>query len=259
MKKILDFDQFFSRVNPSPSETKNKGELLEYGPDWEDSESTRFRELKDSEISFDLLGSDYENHALLKSKKDGKLYVLNFEARDKDSGISDYVEVPYEILGKDEDGFAEYEYDWQSSEVDDEAILAYASDLYKDPRNIGSGIEDYQGGEKDLILANDEIIGEIIGTVTDIIKMFARNPSRYQGQNQGGWKEFLRILSELFPDISSVNEAEGIHPAIRQHLVDLLKENPKATYAEAKNYISDKVKGWKLSEEDYEEAKNLKG
>ena len=36
-------------------------------------------------------------------------------------------------------------------------------------------------------------------------------------------------------------------------MVDLLKENPKATYAEAKNYISDKVKGWKLSEEDYEE------
>lgn len=258
MKKILDFDQFFSRVNPSPSETKNKGELLEYGPDWEDSESTRFRELKDSEISFDLLGSDYENHALLKSKKDGKLYVLNFEARDENSGISDYVDVPYEILGKDEDGFAEYEYDWKSSEVDNQAILAYASDLYKDPRNIGSGIEDYEFGGKDLILADDEVIAELVSTVSGVVKMFARNPSQYQGQNQRGWKGFLQILSELFPDILSVNEAEGIHPAIRQHLVDLLKENPKATFAEAKNYISDKVKGWKLSEEDYEEAKNLK-
>lgn len=56
---------------------------------------------------------------------------------------------------------------------------------------------------------------------------------------------------------SKVAESEGIHPAIRQKLVDYIKENPKASYAEARNFISDKIKGWKLSEEDFEEAKKL--
>lgn len=54
-----------------------------------------------------------------------------------------------------------------------------------------------------------------------------------------------------------VNEAEGIHPAVRTKLLDYLKENPKATFAEAKNHIGDILKGWKLSEEDFEEAKKL--
>jgi hypothetical protein len=52
-------------------------------------------------------------------------------------------------------------------------------------------------------------------------------------------------------------EAEGIHPAIRQKLADYLKENPKATYSEARDFISSAIKGWKLSEEDFEEAKKL--
>lgn len=54
-----------------------------------------------------------------------------------------------------------------------------------------------------------------------------------------------------------VNEAEGIHPAVRTKLLDYLKENPNATFAEAKNHIGSILKGWKLSEEDFEEAKKL--
>jgi hypothetical protein len=56
---------------------------------------------------------------------------------------------------------------------------------------------------------------------------------------------------------SSLNEGkeEGIHPAIRQKLMDYLKENPKATFSEARDFIADKIKGWKLSENDFEEAK----
>jgi hypothetical protein len=56
---------------------------------------------------------------------------------------------------------------------------------------------------------------------------------------------------------TEVNEAEGIHPAVRTKLLDYLKENPNATFAEAKNHIGDALKGWKLSEEDFEEAKKL--
>jgi hypothetical protein len=50
-------------------------------------------------------------------------------------------------------------------------------------------------------------------------------------------------------------KGEGIHPAVRQKLMDYLKENPKATYPEARDFISDKIKGWKLSEDDYTEAR----
>ena len=51
-------------------------------------------------------------------------------------------------------------------------------------------------------------------------------------------------------------ESEGIHPAIREKLMDYLKDNKDATYSEAKKHIGDKIAGWKLSEEDFEEAKN---
>lgn len=50
-------------------------------------------------------------------------------------------------------------------------------------------------------------------------------------------------------------ESEGIHPAIREKLMGYLKDNRDATYAEAKKHIGEKIAGWKLSEEDFEEAK----
>jgi hypothetical protein len=52
-------------------------------------------------------------------------------------------------------------------------------------------------------------------------------------------------------------EGEGIHPAIRQKLMDYLKDNPDATYAEAKNHIGEKIAGWKLTPEDFDESKKL--
>jgi hypothetical protein len=60
---------------------------------------------------------------------------------------------------------------------------------------------------------------------------------------------------DKFVNESTLTEGEGIHPAIREKLVNYIKENPKATFSEAKDFIGDKIKGWKLSEEDFEEAK----
>lgn len=61
--------------------------------------------------------------------------------------------------------------------------------------------------------------------------------------------------------LSRVNEGshEGIHPAVREKLLSYLKENPKATYAEARDHIGDTLKGWKLSEDDFEEAQKIQG
>lgn len=39
--------------------------------------------------------------------------------------------------------------------------------------------------------------------------------------------------------------------------MDYLKENPDATYAEAKKFIGEKIAGWKLSSEDFDEAKKM--
>jgi hypothetical protein len=64
-----------------------------------------------------------------------------------------------------------------------------------------------------------------------------------------------------FDSFSKINEgsAEGIHPAVREKLLSYLKENPKATYAEARDHIGDTLKGWNLSEDDFEEAQKLSG
>ena len=42
---------------------------------------------------------------------------------------------------------------------------------------------------------------------------------------------------DKFVNESALAEGEGIHPAIREKLVNYLKENPKATFAEAKEFI----------------------
>jgi hypothetical protein len=60
---------------------------------------------------------------------------------------------------------------------------------------------------------------------------------------------------ETFVNESNLTEGEGIHPAIREKLINYLKENPKATFAEAKEFIGGEIKGWKLTDEDFEEAK----
>ena len=54
-----------------------------------------------------------------------------------------------------------------------------------------------------------------------------------------------------------INEKKGIHPAVRKHLIDFFKKNKKGTFKEAQAYIKTKMKTWKLSKDDYEEAKSL--
>jgi hypothetical protein len=64
-----------------------------------------------------------------------------------------------------------------------------------------------------------------------------------------------------FDNFSKINEgsSEGIHPAVREKLLSYLKENPKATYAEARDHIGETLKGWNLSEDDFEEAQKISG
>ena len=59
-------------------------------------------------------------------------------------------------------------------------------------------------------------------------------------------------------DVLTNNEAEGVSRAITGHLQDFFKEEGKeATFDKASEYIAAKVKGWKLSKEDFKEAKSM--
>lgn len=61
-----------------------------------------------------------------------------------------------------------------------------------------------------------------------------------------------------FQDFKAINEGKaGVHFAIRNKLVDYIKKNPESSFDDAKKYIAQEVKGWDLSKDDFEEAKNL--
>ena len=57
---------------------------------------------------------------------------------------------------------------------------------------------------------------------------------------------------EVIKAIDKANVNEG-----SKHYLDYLKDKKDATYAEAKKHIAEKIAGWKLSEEDFEEAKKI--
>jgi len=100
---------------------------------------------------------------------------------------------------------------------------------------------------KSEILKHVETLGE--GLMIDELEMSEDDESETDGKP--GYEE------DETDETTEVMEAEGIHPAIREKLMDYLKDNPDATYPEAKKFISDKIAGWKLSSEDFEEAKKM--
>ena len=65
------------------------------------------------------------------------------------------------------------------------------------------------------------------------------------------------IRYEKFHISERLDEKKGIHHAIRGILVDFMKENPDATYKEASSHVAQHVQGWKLSKDDFNEAKDL--
>jgi hypothetical protein len=55
-----------------------------------------------------------------------------------------------------------------------------------------------------------------------------------------------------------ITEAKGVSRAIAGHLKAFFDEHGmKASYDKACDYIASKVEGWKLSKEDFEEAKGM--
>ncbi len=150
MKNIKTFESW-SNV-PAGSESDPRAPWNQKDPEF-----IRGIDLKSTDLKFDIIHSDYSEVALLKKKDDGKIYALYFDPTDEN--FRDYMQVDREYIGKDEDGFPEYEYDWDDVEVDDKAIISYASEDAK-YNGLGKGLSDYEEGKVTLI--NSEIAEEII-------------------------------------------------------------------------------------------------
>lgn len=54
-----------------------------------------------------------------------------------------------------------------------------------------------------------------------------------------------------------ISEAAGISSAIKNHLEKFIKDHDGGSFEDACDYIASKVEGWKLSKEDFEEAKAM--
>ena len=141
---------------------------------------------------------------------------------------------------------------------------------------IGFGADDWIKGEKQLVEIDEELADDLVDDFQGIINK--GNP-KYRKDTQMVMDALKGIAKELKDSNESVDyeesetdgtpddeesetdettevmESEGIHPAIRQKLMDYLKDNADATYAEARKHIAEKIAGWKLSEEDFDEAK----
>lgn len=122
-----------------------------------DPEYVRGVDLKPEEIKFEVVNSDYSEIAVLKDKSTGDHYAIAFDSSDDD--FRDYMAVDREYIGRDEDGDAEYEYDWGNAEVDDEAIEAFASDEAK-YKGLGKGLDDFESNK--LSLMDSDVAKEVI-------------------------------------------------------------------------------------------------
>jgi GH24 family phage-related lysozyme (muramidase) len=127
---------------------------------------------------------------------------------------------------------------------------------------IGFGADDWLGGEKSLVELDEELADDLVDDFKNIIN---KGDAKYRRDTQN----VMDVLKEIAEDLKMSNESadyeesetdgkpgdeesetdettevmesEGIHPAVRQKLMDYLKDNPDATYAEAKKYIGEKI------------------
>lgn len=64
-------------------------------------------------------------------------------------------------------------------------------------------------------------------------------------------------MIQNFESWKKLEESRGVSHAIYPHLKDCFeKHGKKCTYEKACDYVASKVENWKLSKEDYEEAKS---
>lgn len=266
MEKVLSFEQYTQRANESGlfKEYPSSGDNLPPGHRDEDYEHGW------EERDIEPLGSPKHKLKLIKSKSgeyatnssdvallegpDGEKYIWYWGSHLEDPDLWEGTTI----------------YD---NEIDENSVEVAANRLQSS--DFGRGIEDWETENKpssemkQIVEIDPELAEELIDWLDEWMK-------RVGDRRLGVIKQILvdhlensdksYIVEEFGMDentdseiswTAELMEAEGIHPAIRQKLSDYLKDNPDATYPEAKRFIGKEIAGWKLSEEDFEEAKKM--
>ena len=248
MSKILSFDEYHLKnneadlfgVTTSPSGNLPPGYREE---DYEEVED--LRGIDPAKHKLKLTSTDFLEFATLKDPNTGKNYIFYFDSTSPD------FEENYRIWDEDSQEYLE---------PDEIGIEAAANDLPE--MEIGFGTDDWENSEKSMVELDEELTDDMI----DEFNVFtAQGTSGHRANKMKVKRELEKILSEIqltsesleFEGAEEILESEGIHPAVREKLLAYLKDNTDATYPEAKKFIKEKIAGWNLTAEDFEEAKKL--
>lgn len=264
MKRILSFEDYSNRANEADLfgvTTSSMGNLPTGYDDSDSEEVEDTRGIDPSKHALKLIATDYSDFAVL-GDKNGKKYIF-------------YIDTQSPNFDSDYKIYDEFSGDYL--DLDDLGVEAAANDVPE--MEIGFGADDWTKGEKSLVELDEELADDLVEDFKSIVNKGADPKYRRDTQN------VMDVLKEIAEDLKSSNESvdyeesetdgkpgdeesetdettevmesEGIHPAIREKLMGYLKDNKDATYAEAKKHIAEKIAGWKLSEEDFEEAKKI--
>jgi hypothetical protein len=247
MAKILSFDEFHLKNNEADLfgvTTSPSGNLPPGYREDDYREVEDLRGINPSKHNLKLTSTDFLEFATLKDQKTGKNYIFYFDS------TSPEFEENYKIWDEDAQ---EYQ------DPDSMGIEAAANDV--PVMEIGFGTDDWENSEKPLVELDEELTDDMI----EEFNVFIGQGGASRRDKIKVQEELKKILSEIkltteslefeFPE--EILESEGIHPAIREKLLAYLKDNTDATYPEAKKFIKEKIAGWNLTAEDFEEAKKL--
>ena len=248
MAKILSFDEFHLKNNEADLFGVTTSPVGNYPPGYREEDLRDVEDLRGinpSKHNLKLTSTDFLEFATLKDSKTGKNYIFYFDS------TSPEFEENYRIWDEDAQEYLE---------PDAIGIEAAANDVPE--MEIGFGTDDWENSEKSMVELDEELTDDMI----DEFNVFTSKGSPTYRENKMKVKrELEKILSEIkstsesleFESSEEILESEGIHPAVREKLLAYLKDNKDATYPEAKKFIKEKIAGWNLTAEDFEEAKKL--
>lgn len=252
MKRILSFEDYSNQANESDLFGTTTSGMDNLPPNYMPSDEEKpedYRGIDPSRHAMKLIATDYTDFAVLNDKS-GKKYIFYIDTE------SPSFDSDYKIYD---------DYSGAYLDLDDLGVEAAANDVPE--MEIGFGADDWTKGEKSLVELDEELADDL---VDDFLSLINKGDAKYRKNTQMVMDVLKGIADEFKSSNESsdyeesetdehteVMEAEGIHPAVRQRLMDYLKDNTDATYAEAKKHIGEKIAGWKLSEEDFDEAKKI--
>ena len=260
MKKVLSFEDYIQKNNESDMFGVTTSSMGNLPPGYDDSDSEEVedtRGIDSSKHALKLIATDYSDFAVLEDKN-GKKYIF-------------YIDTQSPNFDSDYKIYDEFSGDYL--DLDDLGVEAAANDVPE--MEIGFGADDWTKGEKSLVELDEELADDLVDDFKNIIN---KGDAKYRRNTQNVMDVLKKIAEDLkmsnesadyeesetggkpgyeeseTDETTEVMESEGIHPAIREKLMGYLKDNPDATYAEAKKYIGEKIAGWKLTSEDFDEA-----